>query len=159
MLFTRFQIADCLQRERARTHQPVLGCVLAALTAVAIACSMSVSTAAAANRPHVACTIDGSYVEFFVKPRVCAFPVRGLDPSISANRVFVENLRWKRWGRRTATARGTYVGNMNSIIPVVVRLTRRDYCRKHHFDYRRVSIRPVGERKPLARFSLPTCPL
>jgi hypothetical protein len=88
--------------------------------------------APAAAKTYVPCSKDrGTSVSLKAKPRKCDFTYLH-NPLARAGRAV--GLRWKRWGRRVARARGTGIslhadarGNFDRF-PVRVRLSRRVAC-------------------------------
>lgn len=112
------------------------------------------SDAGEGPRTRVACASSTGAVRFEYRPRDCGFSVRGADPSISANRVDVEGLRWRSWGRRVARGSGTFVGNMDYRNRVRVTLSSGRSCDGRR-RYGRVVVRADGVVQ--SRFRLATC--
>ncbi len=73
-------------------------------------------------------TLSGSTAPRF-KPHTCVF-VKAASPvpPFGYQQTIVTNLHWRHWGSPTATATGTFRGNMNATAPVTVRLSHLRVC-------------------------------
>lgn len=125
---------------------------IAAAAAVALACV----PAEAQAKTHVVCySYDNSDIGYFERPGSCAFLVSGADP-ISANIVDTLSLRWRNWGRRSATANGIQAGSGGYRVKAKVILSDRERC-DAGFIYRRVRVQVRGATK--FNFRLTGCSL
>jgi hypothetical protein len=139
--------------------RPVGGLVVTALFALAPLTasaerSVGADAGAAARSEQVACFhYPNTQVSFKTKPRRCLFMKRGERRGKHA--VGVKSMRWKRWGRPTARARGKAIGVNGFTTPAKVALSKlRNDCGRR--VYSKVRIR-FPEFKMSRSYRLDTC--
>lgn len=95
-----------------------------------------------AQSPQVAC-VASSGTAYKVRPKTCEF----VPPSRTSG-FYVERLKWSSWGRKSATGKGTWRGNMDASGSAKVVLSAPERCGEGSRPwYSRISI-SIDGRKP-----------
>lgn len=108
---------------------------------------MSASSSQAAVTTVPCTSYEPLGLVFKIRPAKCPFHVEGSPLGSGFGTVYVDGLRWRTWGKATATATGTERGNMGAKFAARVVLSRRLACSggKRIYTHARIYDRRTGK--------------